>query len=69
MMRWNAGFVRGLAQGILERAKVIRGGLVSTSVGADAAGMTGTPSKRRRKKPAKKSRKVSGKGRRKSRRG
>jgi hypothetical protein len=28
MIRWNANFVRGLAQSVLERAKVIRGTLV-----------------------------------------
>ncbi len=27
MIRWNANFVRGLAQSVLERAKVIRGSL------------------------------------------
>jgi hypothetical protein len=27
MIRWNAGFVRGLAQSVLERAQVIRGTL------------------------------------------
>ena len=27
MLRWNANFVRGLAQSVLERARVIRGSL------------------------------------------
>ncbi len=27
VIRWNAGFVRGLAQSVLERARVIRGSL------------------------------------------
>jgi hypothetical protein len=30
-IRWNANFVRGLAQSVLERAKVIRNGLVISS--------------------------------------
>lgn len=27
VLRWNAGFVRGLAQSVLERARAIRGSL------------------------------------------
>ena len=31
MIRWNAGFVRGLAQSVLERAKTIRTSLTAYS--------------------------------------
>jgi hypothetical protein len=31
MIRWNANFVRGLAQSVLDRAKVIRGSLAPYS--------------------------------------
>lgn len=42
MLRWNAGFVRGLAQSVLDRAKAIRGSLppysaVTTQTSAAAA--------------------------------
>src|SRR4051812_13244226 len=45
MIRWNANFVRGLAQSVLERARVIRESLTPTRSGSnprDAA----TPAKR-----------------------
>jgi hypothetical protein len=44
MIRWNANFVRGLAQSVLERARVIRGSLAPT---------TATPKKTKRKSPRK----------------
>jgi hypothetical protein len=42
VIRWNANFVRGLAQSVLERAKVVRGSLEAAA----------TPSKTK-KAPAK----------------
>ena len=34
MLRWNANFVRGLAQSVLERAKVIRSTLTPSALSA-----------------------------------
>ncbi|HMN69681.1 MAG TPA: hypothetical protein PKC28_14155 [Bdellovibrionales bacterium] len=53
VIRWNAGFVRGLAQSVLERARVIRGSLVSAPPVAAAA----KPSAKTKKKTIKTARK------------
>lgn len=37
VIRWNTGFIRGLAQSVLDRAKTIRTGLVGYSTLADEA--------------------------------
>ena len=37
MIRWNANFVRGLAQSVLERAKVIRGSLKPSQASSTTA--------------------------------
>jgi len=37
VIRWNTGFIRGLAQSVLDRAKTIRSGLVGYSAAADEA--------------------------------
>lgn len=63
MIRWNAGFVRGLAQSVLERAKAIRGSLqtvTSETVGAAAAavGLTESPAVAKSVAPKSKARKA-----------
>ncbi len=56
MIRWNAGFVRGLAQSVLDRAQKIRSSLAPYVTEADtsveAAGKK--PKPRVARKPAKK---------------
>lgn len=48
MIRWNASFIRGLAESVLKRARVIRSSLTPYSGGSDSpAGQ-----KRKRKKAA-----------------
>ena len=52
VIRWNTNFVRGLAQSVLERAKVIRSGLNSysaTELGAAAVKKTKATKKVKRK--------------------
>lgn len=48
MIRWNTKFVRGLAQSVLERAKVIRSGL--TSYYADQAESMISPASKSKKR-------------------
>ena len=58
MFRWNTGFVRGLAQSVLERAKVIRGSLSPQSGASEAASparKSGAASAARKKITVKKS--------------
>jgi hypothetical protein len=54
MIRWNTNFVRGLAQSVLDRARVIRGGLTASSTGVAAATGTKTVKTTKRKTTAKK---------------
>jgi hypothetical protein len=59
MIRWNANFVRGLAQSVLERARVIRGTLGPVS----AAGKAGRKVKAKMASSAKSRRALGRRGR------
>jgi hypothetical protein len=50
MIRWNANFVRGLAQSVLDRAKVIRSSLTPYTSGFEGATMAKTSGKTMTKK-------------------
>gem|GEM_PF-5492972 len=52
MIRWNANFVRGLAESVLNRAKVIRTSLVATTSLEAKASPSPKKSKRKIKKEA-----------------
>lgn len=52
MIRWNANFVRGLAESVLNRAKVIRTSLVATTGLEAKASPSPKKSKRKIKKEA-----------------
>lgn len=70
MIRWNANFVRGLAQSVLERAKSIRNS-VSAGIVGEQPTMIGKPVKSKRspaaKKPVRKSTTVTARKPKKSR--
>ena len=51
VIRWNAGFVRGLAQSVLDRAKTIRSTLTEKTASPD---LKAAPAKTSAKKPASK---------------
>ena len=63
MIRWNANFVRGLAQSVLERAKAVRGSIPPYSTSSASAMNPKSalqqevkskgPAKRSKKKPTK----------------
>lgn len=49
LVRWNAGFVRGLAQSVLERAKTIRTSLTGAEVAPAQPKTVGKSAKAKRK--------------------
>lgn len=49
LIRWNAGFVRGLAQSVLDRAKVIRLSLEQKKVAKKAAKKVASSGRKARK--------------------
>jgi hypothetical protein len=62
VIRWNAGFIRGLAQSVLERARTVRSGLVPYPAAPQAAKDAHSAAGRAEKTAAKKKKRSRGAG-------